>query len=97
MEKLFIFSTVLLLLFILRVGYIRALCDDWNIQLDIYIKKIKEGGSETRLYKVSYLERCRLNPWKCWWKIHLYQIKHFVSDPFLIQDIHNQIQKRYTC
>jgi len=95
MIKLIIFSTLVLSLFILRLSYIRFLCDDWNTQLAILIAKVGNKHNLTPNVKYLWMEKYYLNPWKCSLQVHKYRIKHFVDDPILVQDIHQQIQDKY--
>jgi hypothetical protein len=97
MERLFIFSTLMVLLLVIRVSYIRGLCDDWNNQLAILIEKKKNKNNHHNPEKFLWMEDLYLNPWRCWWKLHLYEVKHFVKNPFIIQEIHKQVQEKYPC
>ena len=97
MKALFIFSILMALLLVFRISYIRGLCEDWNTELYILIVKTKRDNNNIHPEKFLWMEELYLKPYKCWWKLHLYQIKHFVKDPFIIQEIHKQIQSKYPC
>lgn len=89
-----IITLFILLAIIWRVTYINGLLNDWNSQLNIYIDKLKHNPAVSTQALV-YLKKYKLNKWKYYWRIDVWEIKDMINDPFLIQEIHSQIQNKY--
>jgi len=85
---------VVLLFTILRVGYVNGLADDWNIQLAIYIKRL-ENNPGVSLETIDWMKKHKIKRWKYYLRLNVWNIKDIISDPFLIQEIHRQVQNRY--
>ena len=77
-----------------RVSWINWLIDDWNNQLAIYIERLENNPAVDKR-TIDYMKRNKIKPIQWYWRLDAWQIKHIVNDPFLIHEIHTQIQGRY--
>ena len=89
-----IITLFILLAIIWRVTYINGLLNDWNSQLNIYIDKLKHNPAIST-QAISYFKKYKIKKWKYYWRIDVWEIKDMINDPFLIQEIHSQIQNKY--
>lgn len=78
----------------IRVHYINALCDDWNYYLSIYIKN-RDEQEDCSSNRLDYFKKYQIKGWKYYFRIDVWFIEDIINDPFLIDDIKNQIQSRY--
>lgn len=91
-----IFITLNLLLAIfLRVTYIRGLIDDWNNNLNIYLRKLETTPIYYRERSVEYVQSRFLNPWYYWYRLDCWTIERIIVDDYLIKDVKNVAQDRY--
>lgn len=81
----------LVLFMIIRIGIINFLFDDWNYQLSIYI----ENNENVTPQNVEYLKTAYLVKWKYYLRLNVWSIKDAINNPFLIYNIHKQIQENY--
>ena len=92
---IYIFTILLSMLLITwRVVYISGLADDWNLELDHYIYKLSVNPAIEE-NTLKYMKRNKIKKWKYYHRLDLWEIKDIINDPFLIEEIHTQVQERY--
>lgn len=87
-------TVVVVNLVLLRILYVRALVEDWNKLLEIYIanhkRKTKDRDGITKSYSkngIKYLETWRLKPYYYYHLIHIWTIEKIVEDPFVLSGV----------
>lgn len=91
---MWIFITlVVVLLFAVRIMYLRFLFDDWNYYLFIFINKELSNSNYVES-RIDYLREAKLEVYEHWWRVGRWQIKDFISNPLLIHDVSKVVAEK---
>lgn len=90
----FVISMVVFMFSLYRQTFIKGLADDWNAELTIYIQKLNNNPAVLP-QTIAWMEKYKINKWHYYFRLDVWSIKKIINDPFLIQEIHRQIQDKY--
>ena len=91
----YVFTILLsILLIVWRITYINGLANDWNEELGHYIYRLATNPA-IEPNTIEYMEKQKIKGWKYYLRMDVWEIKDIINDPFLVQEIHSQIQNKY--